>query len=30
MLTDSVTIKGRSICSANSYCENIGEVYVLC
>ena len=30
MLTDIVTVTGRSICSAYSYCDNNGEVYVQC
>ena len=30
MLTFIVTITGRSICSANSYCDNNGEVYMQC
>ena len=30
MLTVIVTITGRSMCSANSYCDNNGEVYMQC
>ena len=28
MLTVIVIITGRSICSANSYCDNNGEIYI--
>ena len=30
MLTVIVTLMGRDMCSANSYCDNNGEVYVQC
>ena len=30
MLTVIVTIMGKSICSANSHCDNNGEVYEQC
>ena len=30
MLAVVVTIRGRYICSANSYCDNNGEVYIQC
>ena len=30
VLTVIVTITGRSICSANSYCDNNGDIYMWC
>ena len=30
VLTVSVTITGMSLCSANSYCDNNGEIYMQC
>ena len=30
VLTVTVTITGMSLCSANSYCDNNGEIYMRC